>query len=149
MARNFTRELLKAQHEGARIVCSVAPYEGHAVNYAPRTTRDPQPWVLTGSQGLFRYSGRECHAESAADLFEQALAAVRAKWSDYIQFSEGPKLVHGWESFSGRVVEHAILWEEGPEDWALYTRFGEIQDWPLSLFCEPYNSFVLAVCRQD
>lgn len=63
--RNYTRELRRAQEQGATIVCSVAPYHGHAVVYDPTVKGDPKPWRLDGLAGDgpdFRYSGRECQA---------------------------------------------------------------------------------------
>lgn len=73
MALNWTQKLRKAADERqALIVCSVAPYDGQPVEYAPRYTTDRQPWVIwsktrrdpkTGKwEVLYRYSGRECHA---------------------------------------------------------------------------------------
>lgn len=65
--RNFSQELLDAQKRGAIIVCSAAPYEGTQVHHAPRRLRDPRPWTFTENgpsyDGMYRYSGRECHAE--------------------------------------------------------------------------------------
>jgi hypothetical protein len=60
--RNFTAELKKAQEQGAKIVCSMAPYEGYEMVYEPRKTGDPSPWKLKAGSD-FRYSGRECHAD--------------------------------------------------------------------------------------
>lgn len=64
--RNYTQELLTAQKRGAVIVCSAMPYEGTQVHYAPRRSRDPQPWTFLENSpsydGMFRYSGRFCHA---------------------------------------------------------------------------------------
>lgn len=59
---NYTRALRRAQEQGARIVCSVAPYEGQPVIYDTGHARShPQPWLVPGT-GI-RYSGRECRAE--------------------------------------------------------------------------------------
>lgn len=65
--RNYSAELLAAQENGQKIVCSMAPYEGDEVAYAPRRLRDPRPWTFTETasaayHGMFRYTGRECHA---------------------------------------------------------------------------------------
>lgn len=62
--RNYTRELKIARDQGAKIVCSVAPYEGTPVEYRPLKKGDPKPWVPAGQKSSltpFRYSGRECH----------------------------------------------------------------------------------------
>lgn len=70
--RNYTQELRDAEAQGAVIVCSMHPYDGMPMAYAPRRLRDPLPWVpadqytRSGSyDGMWRYSGRECHAVDA------------------------------------------------------------------------------------
>jgi hypothetical protein len=63
--RNYTRELRRAQEQGAKVVCSVAPYEGTEMAYRPLKKGDPKPWVPVGQKSSltpFRYSGRECRA---------------------------------------------------------------------------------------
>lgn len=67
--RNYSQELQEAKRRGAVIVCSVAPYDGTEMAYAPRRARDPLPWVPadqytpSGSyDGMYRYGGRFCHA---------------------------------------------------------------------------------------
>lgn len=65
--RNYSAELLKALENGQKIVCSMAPYEGDGMVYNPRRLRDPRPWTFAENSGapyhgMFRYSGRECHA---------------------------------------------------------------------------------------
>lgn len=65
MPRSFTARLKAAQANGARIVCSVAPYEGWTVVHLARHDRDPQPWILATDRAAayaMRFSGRECHA---------------------------------------------------------------------------------------
>lgn len=65
MRRAYTRELRAAQAAGARIVCSLAPYEGHEVVHRPRFTADPKPWVpvdMAPGCEWYRLNGRECHA---------------------------------------------------------------------------------------
>ncbi len=65
--RNYTRELRRAADQGAKIVCSVAPYAGVEVDYSPRQKGDPQPWRVPGIRNGLRYSGRECHAVRPGD----------------------------------------------------------------------------------
>jgi len=65
--RNYSAELLTAQKNGQKIVCSMEPYAGVPMVYSPNRLRDPRPWRFeenAGAQyhGMFRYSGRECHA---------------------------------------------------------------------------------------
>lgn len=66
MPRSWTNRLRNAKENGAKIVCSVAPYEGWEVTYLPRFPKDHAPWVIIALQiypnTTFRYSGRECHA---------------------------------------------------------------------------------------
>lgn len=69
--RNYTAELLSEQKRGKTIVCSVAPYDGMPMAYAPRTRRDPRPWAPadvahSAYNGMYRYTGRECHAVDAS-----------------------------------------------------------------------------------
>lgn len=62
---NYTRALRRAQEQGARIVCSVAPFSEVPVKYMPRFKEDPHPWVLDRLPRPvleYRYSGRECRA---------------------------------------------------------------------------------------
>jgi hypothetical protein len=65
MTRSATDRLLRAEENGAIIVCACAPYENWEMTYAPRHERDPQPWVIAGA---FRYSGSECKAMTREDL---------------------------------------------------------------------------------
>lgn len=60
----WTGELRRAQKEGARIVCAVAPYEGREMSYQPRRKGDPKPWVIKGMEDRqpYRWNGRECKA---------------------------------------------------------------------------------------
>jgi hypothetical protein len=61
---SHTAQLLQASSAGEVVVCSMAPYVNWEVTYAPRYPRDPEPWTVAG----YRYSGRECHAMTRADL---------------------------------------------------------------------------------
>ena len=60
--RNYTRELLAQVRAGRVPVNSVGPK--HAVDYVPRSKRDPKPWT----NGIHRYSGREVHTEEPCGL---------------------------------------------------------------------------------
>jgi len=73
MSKNWTQKLRVLQRDRkAVVVCSVGPYDGEPVEYAPRYVTDREPWVVrsktytdpkTGElEVLYRYSGRECHA---------------------------------------------------------------------------------------
>lgn len=56
-----TRQLLKAQADGMRLVYEVGITK-YAVQHAPRSPRDPQPWVQVGGCE-FRLKSTEIHAE--------------------------------------------------------------------------------------
>lgn len=56
-----SKSLRDALYAGLAVVCNVAPYEGHPVEYSPGYTgTHPRPWVLPGT-GL-RFSGKDCLA---------------------------------------------------------------------------------------
>ncbi|AUG87174.1 hypothetical protein HOS58_gp42 [Streptomyces phage Attoomi] len=60
MARSWTTELKRAQAQGARIVCSVAPWRGMDVEYVP----ERRVWMLKddAAENPVTFTGRECHA---------------------------------------------------------------------------------------
>lgn len=59
-----SQALLDAQAAGERVVCAMSPYAGNPVQYDPRSTKDPKPWVLAGWTGRrddwYRYTASEC-----------------------------------------------------------------------------------------
>jgi hypothetical protein len=59
----FTARLRKLAEEGAVVVASVAPFDGHPVEYRPRKHGDPTPWILIGKpeDSYYRFAGRFCH----------------------------------------------------------------------------------------
>lgn len=98
--RNFTAELKKAQEQGAKIVCSMAPYEGEEMVYQPRKQGDPSPWVRKSGSTLFRYSGRECHAQWAEGTGPKPnLTAIQSLVLDSLRsHNEGMwRSGYGWE----------------------------------------------------
>lgn len=65
MTRNYTRELRRAQAEGAVIVGAMQPFMDDPMSYEPRLKGDPLPWVpAPGIVGRlsFRFNGRELKA---------------------------------------------------------------------------------------
>jgi hypothetical protein len=54
--RNYTREI-KAELRDGRIAVTTLGGFVRAVEHAPRSKSDPQPWT----DGTFRYTGREVH----------------------------------------------------------------------------------------
>lgn len=61
MKSSYTRDLLRAQKEGAKIVIRSGPYADHEVAYDPGHARShPRPWILPATG--YRYSGSELKA---------------------------------------------------------------------------------------
>ena len=63
----------------------------------------------------------------------------------------GPQLEKDWEKTWDADPEHptlpwAIVWEDGPDDWAISVSHAEIID-KTRVFAEPGNGWVLALCR--
>lgn len=113
------------------------------------------------------------------ELAQAALAAIKEQWKDWLagidepgDMGPGPVLVMGWCD-SG---DPAIVWEEGPFEWALLVNAGGASDedralaaaaakefgvpykapagraaavMPKGVFAEPYYSFVLALYPSD
>ena len=59
MKANHRRALRKASDAGRTIECTVSPYEGREVVYAPRNGHDSKPWVPANGTG-HRYASVEC-----------------------------------------------------------------------------------------
>lgn len=60
-------------------------------------------------------------------LAEQALASIKEQYKSYLMFGDeefGPKLVESWTD-SGH---WAIVWEEGPYEWALNSPQGGVDE---------------------
>jgi hypothetical protein len=49
--------------QGVTIRCSVKPYEGSVVKFAPRYATDRDPWVLAHLNVPERYSGAQVHPD--------------------------------------------------------------------------------------
>jgi hypothetical protein len=101
MARNFTREIRKALRPGVnRAVCSEAPYTGWEVEYSPRSSHDPQPWVLANSAHVgrekyghgtdYRFTGRECHVQT----FRYAVVESLGKFLVLDTEAAGSTIIH-------------------------------------------------------
>jgi hypothetical protein len=86
-----------------------------------------------------------------------ALSAIRKQFG--VGASEiGPTLVKNYESMSGSTVPYAIVWEEGPYDWAIdafersVTEFGHKLEGvtrPAGLYAEAINGYALGLYRDD
>lgn len=91
---------------------------------------------------------------------EAVLAAVEAKYADWIKFTrdeypnagpdEFPQLVANWSGWTntGKPVSFAVAWEcNSPDEWAL--DWSNRQDTELGVFCEPIFSFVLGIYDEN
>jgi hypothetical protein len=109
---------------------------------------------------------------------ERALRCIEKQFGEYISaMSKGPDLVENWQPFlyqNGQEVPtnpipFAVVWEEGPDDWAYRTREGGVDEeltaeartipgmeqsiihtpaataWPTGVHGEPYFSYVLGL----
>lgn len=122
---------------------------------------------------------------------EQALAAVKEQFKVYLEpivisaeeSSSGeekvlspccpePTLVENWQGWAGGTTDFAILWEDGPDDWAYRATSGGYSEeefalsvaaakefgveagkpkqeepvtWPKGIWAEPYCSFILCL----
>jgi hypothetical protein len=116
-------------------------------------------------------SDRVTRAEAEAVLKE-----VRRVFRSHILPGDkgGPALLRNWEWISGYVAPYAVIWLEGPYEWAIQATAGGIDDeltelsatlpeylsghmkpirieaikQPDGVFCEPYTSWALAVYRR-
>lgn len=98
MARQYTKELLKARQAGRTIVSSggaIYPRTGRPewpVVYRPRSPRDPRPWLELMGDGLLppegkglRLSGRMCTVEERYEVVvvDPSYAYVRDRLGEF------------------------------------------------------------------
>lgn len=55
---------------------------------------------------------------------EQALEAVKGQWSYDVAEGNVPKLVENWDWLESGTTPWAIVWEEGPDEWAMRAQNG-------------------------
>lgn len=79
-----------------------------------------------------------------------AFQKVREYYADYITPSCKPRLLNNWkktwDSRDGDYIEWAIVWEEGPDEWAIRFNHADVLD-KTRVFAEPGNGWVLALYR--
>ena len=71
------------------------------------------------------------------------------EWATHADYQ--PQLVKDWEKTwdapeDDLTIPWAIVWEEGPDGWAIAVSHAEIID-KARVFAEPGNEWVLALCR--
>lgn len=78
-----------------------------------------------------------------------ALEKVREFYATDITPDNGPRLIRDWEkTWESRepTLPWAIVWEQGPDDWAIQASHADIFD-RSRVFAEPGNGWVLALCQ--
>ncbi len=76
-----------------------------------------------------------------------AFTKVSEHFADFIEPGYGPKLIRDWEKTwdSERpYIAWAIVWEEGPDDWAITFSHAEVVD-RTRVFVEPGNGWALSL----
>jgi hypothetical protein len=73
-----------------------------------------------------------------------ALQKVKEHFADYISPGYGPKLIRDWDFPDSGPIAWAIVWEEGPDDWAITASHADIFD-ATRVFAEPYSGWALAL----
>ena len=75
-----------------------------------------------------------------------AFRKVKEHYADFITADYGPKLIHDWDYPDSGPITWAIVWEEGPDEWALTVSHADIFD-ASRVFAEPYSGWALALYR--
>lgn len=70
-------------------------------------------------------------------------------------YAHGPKLIKDWDWLDSGPTKWAIVWEEGPFEWALLAQHGgkmeygaviaPAKHWPAGTFAEPVTSFAIGI----
>lgn len=89
---------------------------------------------------------------------EAALAAVKAAFAPYLSSGwDEPVLEWDWDWLESGPTACAIVWEEGPEEWALHLDVVPVEagsekaaqwkpgDWPVGVWYERVNTFALSL----
>ena len=75
-----------------------------------------------------------------------AFQKVKERYADYTTADSGPKLIRDWDYPDSGPIAWAIVWEEGPDEWAIDVSQGDVFD-ATRVFAEPYNAWALALYR--
>jgi hypothetical protein len=89
---------------------------------------------------------------------EQALEAIKGQWPYDVAEGNVPKLIENWDWLESGHIPFAIVWEEGPDEWAysagtggeVYTDLGTFQiraaeNFPAGVFAEPITSWSVGI----
>jgi len=75
---------------------------------------------------------------------EKAFTQIKNKYKGYWSVeNNAPKLVKDW-NWSGTTAPYAIIWEEGPFEWAIDASFSVKVE---GVFAEPYTSWALGIFK--
>jgi hypothetical protein len=75
-----------------------------------------------------------------------AFQTVRKHYAKIITPNYGPKLIRDWDYPDSGPRDWAIVWEEGPDDWAINVSHADVFD-RSRVFAEPYNGWALCLYR--
>jgi hypothetical protein len=84
----------------------------------------------------------------------EVLAEVSRVFAAHIEGDNAPGLLKDWDWTGTGAAPYAIVWEEGPFDWATCATFGTPDEFgirieaitqPTGVFCEPITSWALGI----
>ena len=83
---------------------------------------------------------------------ERALELLKKHYGSYVQDGYEPKLVQEWDWLDSGPTPWAIVWEEGPEEWALSFweaanpgEYQEIEEWGSDVYASPVTSWAVSL----
>lgn len=88
------------------------------------------------------------------EIAEQCFAAIVGQFNP--EEGYGPKLIENWDWLDSGPTPWAIVWEEGPYEWALRAQSGgtdpefgtvtpEAENWPEGVFAEAATSWAVGI----
>lgn len=96
--------------------------------------------------------------EITREVAEQALEAIKGQWPYDVAEGNVPKLIENWDWLESGSIPFAIVWEEGPDEWAyragdggpFHTDLGTLNtpkavNWPCGTFAEPITSWAVGI----
>ena len=75
-----------------------------------------------------------------------AFRKVKEHYAEIITADYHPKIIRDWSYPADRSRDWALVWEEGPEDWAITISHADLFD-RSRVFAEPYNGWSLCLYR--
>lgn len=107
--------------------------------------------------------------EVTKEIAEQAFAAIKKQFAAYIDENNGPELIENWDWLDSGPTPWAVVWEEGPFEWAYRAQTGgrdyeatllmrdatgdqtkvvdtpEAEGWPEGFFTEAVTSWAVGI----